>query len=169
MLSRGDAKIVDEIFTRKQANNGFVESYQETDISQLKEMGRDDDRMALITLAQRRDAMPEDWVWAGRNLVILGDTQNGLGALVQDRLHKAGVQFKKVGTADSEVKRHLVSALAMVEYGLRRQDTFALENYLIFKEEYEDFMYGLNPDQFFVRRGFGKSIRDRRSNVAICG
>jgi len=128
-------------------NNEYVESYQELDQDVLIELAKQDDRMALITLVQLQKIDRKIKTSAARQLVILGDTSGGLQLLVNSEMLSARFRYADIGEADEKVKKDLLDALVLVEYGLQQLDVSALNNYLLFIDDVEQNLGGLNPDQ----------------------
>lgn len=151
ILSRGGAQIAEfpeemgnsELLLR---NNVYVESYQEMPLEDLRVLSAQGDKMAMITLVQRPDARQVERHAIAQELLILGDTQQGLGQLVSTKMQSAALRFKETGEADEKVKSELLSALAMVEYGLQRKDLYALGAYLTFVGKKDYHIYGLDPE-----------------------
>ena len=148
MLSRGHMRLtqVNEKQPSRAELAEFVNTYRDMPLSQLKQLAQQDDQNALIALVQRSDAALEDRSKAGKKLLLLGNTNYGLERILMDHLNYAGFIYNRTGTANQLVKKHLIYALALVEYGLQRLDTSGLEVYLMYVKEHSLGDYSVNPD-----------------------
>lgn len=137
-------------------NSEYLEAYKEEDINFLIELGNKGHRMALIALIQRKNITPEIYYTAAKELVILGDTAMGLQALVMEQLNSARFKYDESNVADETIKLNLINALALVEIGLQRMDVSALETYLMYLQDKETFLSGLNPDYVLNEKDMDK-------------
>ncbi|MCV2884931.1 hypothetical protein OE749_09505 [Aestuariibacter sp. AA17] len=138
------------IFDKPGLNHEHVRPYEEASLDELKRLANQNDKLALTTLIQRKDAEIEVKSDAASVLLVLGDTSFGLQTLVLDALMRARFEYEKNQEVNQETKRHLITALALVEYGLQRLDTMALNTYLNLVRE-DDFGLGnMNPEHLLT-------------------
>lgn len=135
-------------------NNEFIESYQELELETLLQLSKNDDQMALITLLNRPNINSATRDNAARRLVVLGDTSTGLSRLVMNELNKASFNFKPDSEDSSKSKQHLIKVMALVEYGLMRSDTSALFTFLMYAEDHQTFLSGMDPGKVLKNTDF---------------
>ncbi|AGH46741.1 hypothetical protein [Paraglaciecola psychrophila] len=146
MLSRGYAYVSDtnEGIQLFRLNDEYLEPYKEIDKESLIQFANDDDLLALLVLVQSDEVSSEVRSKAAQQLVVQGNVSVGLSQLVMDELNNARFAYSE-GSDNKEAKEHILQSLAMVEYGLQRKDLSALNAFLMFTNDFKDFLNGLDP------------------------
>lgn len=124
----------------EQVGNGLLMPYKELDVKVLEQLAENNDILALLTLLQRDDlALITKKEKYARHLVVLGDLNQGLSALVSNLLTKAKVEYGESQKIDENVKGHLLNVLSLVEYGLQNKSAAALDTYVFLLSTMNDF------------------------------
>jgi hypothetical protein len=135
-------------------NDEYLTPYKEADKDTLIHLGNQDDRLALTTIVQSKDYDEFDLetrLNAGRRLVVLGDTSFGLLQVIIHHMENAA-HAERTGEGDPAV--HLKSALALIEYGMIRQDASNLGVFLADAADYEERLSGVNPAEVLTEQDF---------------
>ena len=135
-------------------NDEYLDTYREADDETLLRLSKQDDMLALATILDydnngRFDEQTE--LEAAKQLVVLGDTHSGLRHLVLQSISRAR-EAKLKGNGDP--KAHLKSALALIEFGMMRQDVSNLRIFLSNAADYETRLEGINPEELLTEEDF---------------
>ncbi|RDV23920.1 hypothetical protein DXV75_16590 [Alteromonas aestuariivivens] len=123
----------------------YLSPYKHMDKETLIRLGKQDDMMALTAIIQSPgyDVFNEGTkLYAAQKLVTLGDTSTGLETLVINEIVQ--VKLAKNLNKGNAIK-HLKSALALIEFGMMRNDSTSLEVFLDSAIDYKARLNGVNP------------------------
>ena len=144
LSSSSDSDAVPEPTRR---NAAFIAPYEALPPDTLLHHASNNDSLALAVIVQRDDFAPQVKDQAAKQLLLLGDTSKGLTRLVINELS----QITPL-TADNSnrqaITHRFIKALALVKYGLQRQDTSALQAFLVYADKPAQWLKGVSPQDF---------------------
>lgn len=145
-LARGDISLAFVEANPDAPNAEYIQPYAELSRDDLVAHAKNDDKYALLVLAQRHDIETKDRERAAKQLVVLGNTSKALSYLIVREMSQAQVAFQKADAVVPELKKHIANTLSYVKYGLTRKDPSALLTYLMFVERHHKGHLGFNPE-----------------------
>ena len=145
-LARGDISLVVVKANPDAPNAEYIQPYAEISRDDLIAHAKNDDKYALLVLAQRPDINSKDRERAAKQLVILGQTSQPLSLLIIRELSQAQVAYQKADAVVPEVKKHVANTLSYVKYGLTRKDPTALLTYLLFVKQHHEGQFAFDPE-----------------------
>lgn len=145
-LARGDISLVVVKANPDAPNADYIQPYIELSKDDLIAHAKNDDKYALLVLAQRPDIDSKDRERAAKQLVILGQTSQALSFLIIREISQAQVAYQKADAVVPEVKKHVANILSYVKYGLTRKDPSALFTYLMFVQQHQVGQFAFDPE-----------------------
>ena len=145
-LARGDISLVVVKANPDAPNADYIQPYIELSKDDLIAHAKNDDKYALLVLAQRPYIDSKDRERAAKQLVILGQTSQALSYLIIREISQAQVAYHKENAVVTEVKKHVANILSYVKYGLTRKDPTALLTYLLFVKQHHEGQFVFDPE-----------------------
>ena len=145
-LARGDINLTVVKANPDAPNADYIQPYIELSKDDLIAHAKNDDKYALLVLAQRPDIDAKDRERAAKQLVILGQTSQALSFLIIREISQAQVAYQKENAVVTEVKKHIANTLSYVKYGLTRKDPTALLTYLLFVKQHHEDQFAFDPE-----------------------
>jgi hypothetical protein len=145
-LARGDISLAFVEANPDAPNAEYIQPYAELSRDDLIAHAKNDDKYALLVLAQRPDIDSKDRERAAKQLVILGQTSQALSYLIIREISQAQVAYQKENAVVTEVKKHVANILSYVKYGLTRKDPTALLTYLLFVKQHHEGQFAFDPE-----------------------
>lgn len=131
----------------EQRNADFIAPYEELPARTLLQYASNNDLLAVSVIAQREDFNSDIKDQAAKQLLLLGDTAKGLSRLVMNELSQME-RLTEDKSNKQAITNRFIKVLAMVEYGLRREDTSALQAFLIYADNAEALLKNSSPGDF---------------------
>lgn len=154
LLARGNISLLSptrnlDIPEQTRRNGAFIEPYETLPPTTLVQHASNNDLLALGVIAQRDDFPSHVKDKAAKQLLLLGDTSKGLSRLVMNELS----QMEPLSDDNSNrqaITNRFIKVMAMVNYGLQRKDTSALQAFLIYAQKPDQLLKGSWPQDFIT-------------------